>query len=439
MPVKRRDLKSDNDNRGIVIENGALGIKSQSGKVTFPTMIAHPNPDLDVATTFFILDLYKIKYGEIKFKSNSKNGLVKGKVAEEWLKDGYILVDVGGNGKLEEVEGRLIHIDHSHNPSNKDRCAATICLDLVKRDTEVKPDELLIKLVNFVKKNDLRGGRGFLDLADICKVALEKLEDRDKLSYIEVLLNAYINNNGEPGTELFCKIFAEFAKDKKKIPQKLLDYLRRVQKEKTQNIPDLVRVTNPETADIVRLVLEETYLSQMEYLEAKTLCQKTKGVVLANGILLVSLETDNPQFHRAALGNGADIIAVKRSNGHVQIFTQEKTKGINLEDIVVAIRAEEAYANGDPLPDLVDLRKDEIFGVWYWLKVGGMFMNGSSTAKAQRPTKIDFKEIVQIIIEVQDGYMPYCKGKYSCSKKCNLYLLNFAICRNYRAKKPVFV
>ena len=430
MSIAKRNLNDDKTE--IVIENRILKIRHSSGKIVFPTMVTHPNPDLDVATTFFMLDLYKIKYGEIEFKSNGENGLVEGKTAKEWLRDGYILVDVGGNGKPEVVDGRLIHLDHSHNPSNKNKCATTICLDLIRQDAGAKPDELLIKLVNFVRKNDLRGGRGFLDLADICKVALTKLEDHEKLLYMKALLNAYINNSGEPNPELFCEIFVEFAKGKKNIPQKLLDYLERVQKGETQNIPDLVRATNPETSDIVRMVLEETYLSQMEYREAKTLYREAKKTVLANEISLVSLETDNPHFHRVALGSGADVIAVKRSSGHVQIFTQKNARGVNLEDIVVAIRAEEAYLNGDHLPDLADLRSDGIFGVWFWLKVGGIFMNGSSTAKAQKPTKISFDEIVQIIVMIQDGYMPYCKGKYSCSKKCDLYPLNFANCRRYR-------
>ena len=436
MSVERRNLKDDK--REIVIENGALEIKNQDGKTVFPTptIITHPNPDLDVVATFFIFDLYKIKYGEIEFKSNGENGLVEGKTAEEWLRDGCILVDVGGNEEPEESGERLIHLDHSHDSSNKDKCATTICLNLIRQDAGAEPDELLIKLVNFVRRNDLQGGRGFLDLANICKVALEKLENRDKLSYMEVLLNAYISNNGEPGTELFCEIFTEFAKDKKKIPQKLLDYLNRVQKGETRNIPDLVRVTKPETRDLVRLILEETYLSQIEYQEAKMLYQRAKKTVLKGKILLVSSKTDNPQFHRAALGNGADIIAVGRSNGHVQIFTQKKTRGKNLEDIVVAIRAEEAYINRDPLPDLADLRKDGIFGVWYYFKVAGMFMNGSLTAEDQRKTKIGLGGTEQIIIEVQNGHMPYCKGgKYSCSKECDLYPLSFANCRRHRAEE----
>ncbi|MCK5123382.1 MAG: hypothetical protein KAQ87_04535 [Candidatus Pacebacteria bacterium] len=433
MSIRRRNLH-DNNKREIVIENGILKIRDLDGNTVFPTMIAHPNPDSDVAATFFALDLYKIKYGEVEFKSNSENGLVEEKTAEEWLRDGYILVDVGGNGEPEKVGGRLIHLDHSHDLSNKDTCATTICLDLIKRDMEAKPDELLIKLVNFVRRNDLRGGRGFLDFADICKVALAKLEDHEKLLYMKALLNAYINNKGEPNSELFCEIFAEFAEGKKNIPQKLLDYLKMVQEGKTQNIPDLVRVTNPEAASLVRLILEETYLSQMEYREAEMLCRRIKEVILVGGISLVSLETDNPQFHRAALSNGADIIAVKRSNGHVQIYTRKSKKGINLEDIVVAIRAEEACANGDQLPNLADLRRDGAFGVWYYFKAGGMLMNGSSTANAQRKTKLGFKKkVAPTIVAVQNGYMPYCKGRYPCSKECDLYLLNFANCRRYRA------
>ncbi len=433
MSIARRNLKSDNRRREIVIENGILKIRDSDGNTVFPTMIAHPNPDLDVAATIFMLDLHEIKYGKVEFKSNGEDGLVEGKTAKEHLDDDLILVDVGGNEEPEESEGRLIHLDHSHDSSNKDKCATTICLNLVKRDTEAKPDELLIKLVNFVRRNDLQGGRQFLDLANVCKVALEKLEDNYKLFYMKKLLNAYIGNNGKPKTELFCEIFAEFAKDKKKIPQKLLNYLEEVQKGKTQNIPDLVRCTNPETLDIVRLILEETYLSQMEYKEAQKLYQKAKKISLKGNILLVHLETDNPQFHRAALGNEADIIAVKRSNGHVQIYTQNNTKGINLEDIVVAIRAEETYLNGNQLPNLADLRSNGIFGVWFWLKVGGMLMNGSSTAKAQKPTKISFEEIVQIIVMIQDGYMPYCRGKYPCSEKCDLHSLNFKICEKHRA------
>ncbi len=433
MPVRRKSLKPD-DNMEIVIKNGVLLIKTSDRKTVFPTIITHPNLDFDNATAIFVLDFYEIKYREVKFKSSGEDGLVDGKTAIEWLQNGCILMDVGGNEEPEKLKERLIHFDHSHNLLNEDKCATTICLDLVKRDMEVKPDELLIKLVNFVRENDLRGGREFLDLAHVCKISLEKLKDDEKLFYMKKLLNAYISNNGKPNSELFCEIFAEFARSKKKIPQKLLNYSEEVQKEKTQNIPDLARCTSPETADIIRMVLEETYLSQMEYKEAQKLYQRAKKISLKGNILLVPLESDNPHSHRAALGSGADIIPVKRGNGHVQIYTQDNTKGINLEDIVVVIRAEEAIINGDPLPKLANLRKDGIFGVWYYFKEAGMFMNGSSTARGQKPTKIDFEKIVQMIIAVQNGYMPYCKGgEYPCSEKCDLHSLNFKICEKHRA------
>ena len=57
MSIRRRNLH-DNNKREIVIENGILKIRDLDGNTVFPTMIAHPNPDSDVAATFFALDLY---------------------------------------------------------------------------------------------------------------------------------------------------------------------------------------------------------------------------------------------------------------------------------------------------------------------------------------------------------------------------------------------
>lgn len=235
--------------------------------------------------------------------------------------------------------------------------------------------------------------------------------------------------------------FKEFAKDKKEIPKLLERYRENIAAGKADNIPDILSVTSTETRDFVRFILEEAYDDQMEFRQAERIFDASTKIRLNDRNFLVACDTDNRQFQKVALRNGAAVIIVRNGKKQVQIFTQ-KNAGINISDIAAAIRYEELRKGGlQETVNFAELHKDgtsELIPIWHFFKTGGMLLNGSHTTPNQKPTMLSLEEISDIIVAVQTSYMPLCKGgRYDCTgKKCLIYNWGQERCQKLR-REPI--
>ncbi len=421
----------------IVIEEGKLGIKDGNKFMPAKGIIMHEKPDIDCAASKWLFELFGISTGKIHFKSAGEDGLVEGKTLEQWLDEGWVLVDIGGNATKRPDPNTVTHLDHHPQSYYPNDCAATLCLKLISPKIE---DPILIKIINFVRARDITSSQQFLDLAHVAKIFANKLPSSETMQYVVSGLNAFYQRSvagKKPDKKLFLEIFNEFAKDKPEIPELMLRYQEKAAEGKTQNILDILSITSWKTQDLVRFVLEETYNDQMGYRKAEKLFDTTKKIPLSANKFLVYQETGNHQFQKVALKNGATIIVLKNKKGQVQIFTQ-KTDNVNIEDIAAALRFEEKSHDGTKeVLNFAELRKDGISSFapnWYLFKKGGMLLNGSSTTPNQKPTALESSLIIDIIQKARSDYMPYCKGgRKSCGgEKCKIYGWGLDRCQKAR-------
>ncbi len=422
----------------IKIAGNVLGIE-QEGKFTpAKGVITHERPDLDALVPLWMFRYLGIKIGEIQFKSSGENGLVEGKTPNEWLKEGFVLIDVGA-GESKRPDGEVKHFDHHPATYYPDQCSTSLVFEFIASKINItdRDKERLEKLVNFVKNRDLRGGQQFLDLAHICKILAVKIPPKELYQYVSEALTVYIDNQ-EPDAKLFEKTFNEFANGKK-LPLLLKRYWKNFSENKTQNIPDVLRITDLKTKNFVRFVLEEAFFDQTEFGSAEELFQKAKKVPLNGDKFMAIVETDNNQFLKVALREKATLVVVKNSKGHVQIFTQKKD-GVDVADIAAAIRYEEARISGNKeLVNFEILHRDgtsEIAKNWHLFKQGGMLLNGSLTTPDQKPSALNLEKITEIIQKAYGSYMPLCKGGWhECSMNCNLYGWGLDRCHGKRRQE----
>jgi hypothetical protein len=423
----------------IVIQNGILGIKDNGEFIPSKGIITHVNPDADALLTPAMLEYLGINFGALEFKSSGKGGLVEGKTAEEWLKDRWILVDVGG-GESKRQDLGITHFDHHPPTFYPEQCAMTIALNFVSSEIEIPKEtmEKLEKLARFVKNWDIHGGQGFLDLSHICKTLSNKVPPEILYGFIKKAMIALLDEEMGSDAKLLTEIFSEFSKVRK-LPEPLARYQKNLVAGKIPNIPNLLTITDKQTVAFVKYVLEEAYHDQMLFVEAEEFFKEAKKIPLYHDKFMVVAETDNNQFLKVSLKNGATIIVIKNSTGHVQIFTQ-KRDNVNVSDIAAAIRFEElTLFDSKSIPiNFEALHRDGTSSIstnWYLFKQGGMLLNGSSTTPDQEPTALFLDSITDIILKVVRNYMPSCnRGIDECKKvKCPIYQWGLERCqRKYR-------
>lgn len=415
----------------IVLETAGLGIQirgillaeNKDGviKKTIDEIITHPTVDIDAAAVPAILNYAGVHLPRLTFEALDRGGRIRGMTPEKLLAEGIMTVDVGGG-------------EFDHHPAERfpGECATTLIYKLIPG---IMKNEKLDKFVSFVLSRDTKQTQQPFDLSHICKILATNNEDRAVCRYVSEAFEAWMClNSSTPNKELFLKIFEEFAKGKKNIPQIILKYKDNVENDKTSNIPDLLRITAENTRDLVRIVLEEAYQNQVEFDEARKMMEKVPRVALEGNFqrelgdrFLTFAQTDNKQFVKAALYEGFSVIIVKNSKGQVQIFSQANHH-IPMSDIASAIVAEEIKVSGN-----------EGGQRWYFHQAAKSLLNGSRTTPNQIPTALSLEKIVEIITKVfkiNNGYLPLCRGgKFPCSEKCDYYLWDVSMCQETRKQQ----
>ena len=138
----------------------------------YHTIITHKRPHLDEISAIWLLR----KFGDSKFPGVSiakieywsGGNAPDGRNAEEYEKDGILLLGVGG--------GRFDEHPNADEGRKKDECAFT----LVAKSLEVYDDLALERIIKFVTNNDLRGSIQPFDLAGIIRSYQEQNSDNQE-------------------------------------------------------------------------------------------------------------------------------------------------------------------------------------------------------------------------------------------------------------------
>ncbi len=401
----------------IVIKNNILGIEHEGKFTPAEGLIGHVAPDIDLLTAIWLLKHFGIETGRMVFKS-AKEGLVEDKTPSQWLKEGWILVDVGGESE-KCTPDNLTHLDHDHFLGNG-RCSTSIVFELICSSMDVNQGEKekLEKLVRFVTSTDLKGGQQFFDLSHMCKILNLKVTPEKLYKRISMALTVYLESlDSKPNKKLLMDLFNEIIKERRidyrQVGGPMKKYFDRVSKDKAGNIPDLLRITDEKTRSLVRAILKEEIDKQVNFQkdsfevgEALLGHKSPMRIYWLNKTrkkFMVTAHTDSTEFHKAALNKGASIVAKQNSKGQIQIFTQKRDR-VNIAKIAGRIRSEEfKIRNGEEFPLnpeilLTDGTIDEVPNYHLFIQ-GGMFLNGSFTAEDQEPTILSLDRTAELIVE----------------------------------------
>lgn len=310
------------------------------------TLAVFPKIQADTATAIFLLK----SFGEKQFPGITEAKLVfwtappTDKTPEEYERDGYLLLDLGG---------RFDHHVTNIASGKRNDCLST----LIARALGMEQNPILKKLLAWAKRDDLEG-KG--------TVSPDPLDRAFGLSGIIMNLNR------------------EFASD----PEKTIHFVMTILK---------VHV-NEEYRRHVELPQEWEQLQR----EGKArLFKSTQGAAELKGVLV---HTDNialPGFLRAA--HGFDIVAARRSTGHTSIMTKQE-RSLDLRPVIAGIRMQEAQKKDlafDPNDaKLTAVGKYPGLEEWYYDDAANSLQNGGVNPQGIAATKLDDEEI---LIALQKG------------------------------------
>lgn len=148
-----------------------------------------------------------------------------------------------------------------------------------------------------------------------------------------------------------------------------------------------------------------------------------------------------PRYARSKMGNMADVVIVKSpTTGHISILTVGNQ--FDLTPLAQALRMRELQLRGEHLGH--GWRELSVIGVypdvpeWYLHDGRGMVLNSSRVRPDAIPTRIDLKQVVNMVEWVVGGWLPEfrecsCLAARRCFwQECPVYILGLPRCREYR-------
>lgn len=316
------------------------------------TIVIFPRPHPDNIVAIMLLKLF----GEEKFPGvrNSKiefwNSVPEGKTTDNYEAEGILLIDMGG--------GKFDHHTQEGGKDNTGECATT----LVAKYLGVENDPALKKLLTYVKRDDLEG-KGI--------ISNDPIDRAFGLSGLIMNLNREYQNDPQKIINIVMPIFVSHYREERKrmtvLPQEW---------EKLQ---------------------QDNKTDQFEVFQGKKL---VKIVVVENDdVSLVGFLRANPDTK-------ADIVVQRLSSGHTNLITRQ-TRDINLKDVAVMLRIEEARKKDAVLEitSIDELAKSaRLKGVeeWYYDTTANSIQNGGIAPEGVTPTRLSLEEIKNVLKKAID-------------------------------------
>ena len=398
----------------LVIQNNTLGTIIDGAFSPLNGIMLHFKPDLDAVSAPIILTLLGINFGGIVFCSTGDDGLIEEHTAEEWLKSGWLPIDIG-NGQM----------DHHPAEEHPGICATSLMWEFILSQNMVEDDlrSRIQELVNFVTIRDTKGQRQNMDLAHVCDLISSDLPEQDCYLYMRSIIISHIDNLEGDNTDQLIKVLSEFRvahPELSALPFLMDKYIKKVLACKNEDMPSILSL-NP---DKMRDILEVWLIDQKNFFDAEGLLTDATKFRLTNGKYGLFLQTDNKYFLKVALKNGASIIIIKNSRGNVQIFSQKSDK-MPVSAIAGLIRHEELFLTGLKMPnDLTTLCAPGGANTNIYF-THNMILNGSDSNPNKKAMSVPISTSIQLIQMADGDYMPACRGrKTECiGSKCKIHFI----------------
>lgn len=311
------------------------------------TVVMYPRPHPDNIVALYLLREFGeqhfpgIRQAQLQFWPT----LPPGKSADDWERDGVLMIDIGG--------GRFDH-HHEEHSNDKTTCATT----LVARFLGVDQQPELKKLLEYVRRDDLEG-KGIL--------SKDPIDRAFGLSAVIMNLNRDYPDHPEYVVDVVTRIFAAHYHE---------EYRRKV------------------------LMPRE-----WEALQQNGLASQFTVQTPARPLKVVMVQSDEKAlvgYLRAVGAVQADVVVQRLTTGHVNVVTRQVEPHLNLRQAVAAIRRAEAAKKGVDISglsaeQLEKPRRLEGVEEWYYDTAAETIQNGGAAAAEFGPTRLTGDEIRQIL------------------------------------------
>lgn len=368
----------------------------------------HTAPDFDVCATFYEEE----EFGGLDPKQTAVIFLKGGdeKLTGGMMDDSIVLID-RGRGEL----------DHHGSSFNGNETSAS----LMAKKLGITEDKNVQVLLGLVKRKDLQGVALPCDAPDIvsCIQKTRDLSDEEKLRLgIRIIRSAMefrkrkLQRDNRWGQKVCINFLAE--RKAEKIPEKLTQYIDKLQNERFDRPFDIVEILVGEKAQFgeeeavkfVKTLFGFVFNDSIKFYQAKQEFREKAAKKEIKGILMTVHCTDNEKFNTAARSEGASIIVQRDTDGHTQIFfsTDDPLLNDNIIDSIAAmVRLEECLVQRNAIPDVNLAQSEWVDGIaeWYYYKappIGGkkpgrFIMNGSLTAPDVPCSQIPLSTLFDIV------------------------------------------
>lgn len=119
------------------------------------------------------------------------------------------------------------------------------------------------------------------------------------------------------------------------------------------------------------------------------------------GLVIAWTDSDAKRLHSYAFHkDNVGVFVIRRSNGQIQIFPNQKHR-LDMDGVVAEVRLAEAEATGETINpnDLSKEGKVKGAKAWHYQAETGIVMNGSLTAQNGQPTRLDLQTVVKCVIK----------------------------------------
>lgn len=313
----------------------------------------------------------------------------------------------------------ILWVDRGRQVFDHHGIAGKTSAQLVAEELGIADEKWLRPILAHVRRADLEGRSEPMDLNDMLKAIARELDDDLKIMELEVRIATAIiefhRGNMKRDNEKAAMIIKEFFGDETGMPGRIRRYYQLLQNPKFVRPCDFAELAtaNPELAKEVLKFIKADIIKYQIAEEEVNKAQKIK----VGSYFIFAGRSDNPKFNVRCREKGAAIVIQRNSDGHVQIFFNNKILTPQLienitEDLIEILRLREISL--DPSRRLV-IRKNELrtaervgeIPEWYLFKGergGRLILNGSLTAPNVPPTKIPFEEIVEFATDVLQHY-----------------------------------
>jgi hypothetical protein len=334
--------------------------------------------------------------------------------------EGYWFFGEGDEALPNQIKVKnLLFIDRGRRDFDHHGIKGKTTAQIVAEELEIANEKWLRPILAHVKRVDLEGRSEPLDLNDMIKAISRELDDDQKIMELGIEIATSIilfHKEGKKRENVKAAIIIkEFFGDETKMPKRVQHYFKLLQNPNFVRPLDFVELATVDEG-LAREVLKFILSDIGKYIEAEKEIEKAQKIEVLGRFIVVG-KSDNPKFNVKGREAGAAIVIQKNSNGHVQIYFNNKILSPGAiekisEDLIEILRMREISL--DPtkkMPFKNNLRKPEKIEEvpeWYLFigeKGGRLILNGSLTAPDVPPTKIELSEIIEFAVDVLRNYL----------------------------------